>query len=162
MTLTVNSAVQAADGALTITGTDFTKTTTNVSIDGVGTPFEWISAEEIHVASVDFTAAEVTVEKGDRVETVPIIDAPETAGGTGDGTSPMTDPIPTDPPDELAISAGTWPNPIDTFRSTVAGVALVGLIPVGDEKTAYPTGTQLGSGKKFWLRNGYYLSATPT
>jgi hypothetical protein len=65
-------------------------------------------------------------------------------------------------PELSAITAGTWPSPIDGFRAAVAGVPLVGLIPVGDEKTAYPTGTQLGAGKKFWLRNGYYLSATPT
>jgi len=64
--------------------------------------------------------------------------------------------------DPQAIAAGTWPSPIDGFRAAVAGVALVGLIPVGDEKTAYPTGTPLGAGKKFWLQNGYYKSATPT
>ncbi len=44
----------------------------------------------------------------------------------------------------------------------VAGVALVGLIPYGDEKTPYPTGVPLAAGPKFWLRNGYYKSATPT
>jgi hypothetical protein len=65
-------------------------------------------------------------------------------------------------PAQSTITAGTWPSPIDTFRTQVAGVPLVGLIPVGDEKTAYPTGTQLGSGKKFWIRNGFYLSAVPT
>ena len=65
-------------------------------------------------------------------------------------------------PEQLTITAGTHPSPIDTFRTQVQGVALVGLIPVGDEKTAYPTGTQLPAGSKFWLRNGYYKSATPT
>jgi hypothetical protein len=65
-------------------------------------------------------------------------------------------------PEQTAITAGTWPNPIDGYRAAVHGVALVGLIPVGDEKTPYPTGTQLGAGKKFWLQNGYYKSATPT
>lgn len=65
-------------------------------------------------------------------------------------------------PDPKAIAAGTWPSPIDGFRAAVAGVALVGLIPVGDEKTAYPSGTPLGAGKRFWLQNGYYKSATPT
>jgi hypothetical protein len=65
-------------------------------------------------------------------------------------------------PELSAITAGTWPSPIDTFRTTVAGVALVGLIPVGDEKTAYPTGTPQTPGSKFWMRNGFYKSATPT
>lgn len=63
---------------------------------------------------------------------------------------------------ETAIPAGTWPNPIDAFRSAVAGVPLVGLIAPGDEKLAYPTGAPLAAGKKFWLQNGYYKSATPT
>lgn len=67
-----------------------------------------------------------------------------------------------DTPEQLAISAGTWPSPIDGFRAAVAGVALVGLIPVGDEKTPYPTGTPCPPGSKFWLQNGYYKSATPT
>jgi hypothetical protein len=62
----------------------------------------------------------------------------------------------------MAIAAGTHPTPIDTFRTQVHAVALVGLIPVGDEKTAYPTGTQLPAGSKFWLQNGYYKSAVPT
>ena len=61
-----------------------------------------------------------------------------------------------------AIAPGTWPTPIDTFRTQVAGIALVGLIPVGDEKTPYPTGASLAAGKKFWIQNGYYKSATPT
>jgi hypothetical protein len=65
-------------------------------------------------------------------------------------------------PATQAITAGTWPTPIDGFRAAVAGVALVGLIPTGDEKTAYPTGTPLAAGSKFWLTNGYYKSATPT
>ena len=65
-------------------------------------------------------------------------------------------------PEQSAIAAGTWPNPIDGFRQAVHGVALGGLIPTGDEKTPYPTGTQLGAGKKFWLQQGYYKSATPT
>jgi hypothetical protein len=65
-------------------------------------------------------------------------------------------------PDTTAIATGTWPSPIDGFRAAVAGVALVGLIPVGDEKTPYPSGTPLGAGKRFWLQNGYYKSATPT
>jgi len=65
-------------------------------------------------------------------------------------------------PEQTTITAGTWPNPIDGYRAAVHGVALVGLIPVGDEKTPYPTGTPLGAGKKFWLQNGCYKSATPT
>jgi hypothetical protein len=67
-----------------------------------------------------------------------------------------------DAPEVTAIPAGTWPSPIDGFRQAVAGVPLVGLIAVGDEKTPYPSGTQLGAGKRFWLQNGYYKSATPT
>jgi hypothetical protein len=62
----------------------------------------------------------------------------------------------------LAIVPGTWPSPIDGFRAAVHGIALVGLIPTGDEKTPYPTGTPLAPGSKFWLQNGYYKSATPT
>lgn len=61
-----------------------------------------------------------------------------------------------------AITAGTWPTPIDGFRAAVHQSPLVGLIPVGDEKTPYPTGTPLAAGSKFWLQNGYYKSATPT
>lgn len=61
-----------------------------------------------------------------------------------------------------AITPGTWPSPIDGYRAAVAGVPLVGLIPVGDEKTPYPTGASLGAGKRFWLQTGYYKSATPT
>ena len=61
-----------------------------------------------------------------------------------------------------AIAPGTWPTPIDGYRAAVAGVPLVGLIPVGDEKTPYPTGASLAAGKHFWLQNGYYKSATPT
>jgi hypothetical protein len=67
-----------------------------------------------------------------------------------------------DTPEQLTITAGTWPSPIDTFRTQVQGTSLTGLIPVGDEKTAYPTGTQQTAGSKFWMRNGYYKSATPT
>lgn len=65
-------------------------------------------------------------------------------------------------PDQLAIAAGTWPSPIDGFRTAVQGVALVGLVPTGDEKTPYPTGTPLAPGSKFWLKKGFYKSATPT
>ena len=61
-----------------------------------------------------------------------------------------------------AIAPGTWPSPIDNFRQLVAGVALVGLIPTGDEKTPYPTGASLAAGKHFWLQQGYYKSAVPT
>ena len=61
-----------------------------------------------------------------------------------------------------AITPGTWPTPIDGYRAAVHAVALVGLIPVGDEKTPYPTGTALAAGKRFWLQNGYYKSAVPT
>jgi hypothetical protein len=67
-----------------------------------------------------------------------------------------------DAPEATAIAPGTWPSPIDGFRAAVAGVALVGLIPVGDEKTPYPTGTPCPPGSRFWLRNGFYKSATPT
>ena len=61
-----------------------------------------------------------------------------------------------------AIAPGTWPTPIDGYRAAVHAVALTGLIPVGDEKTPYPTGAALAAGKRFWLQNGYYKSATPT
>jgi hypothetical protein len=67
-----------------------------------------------------------------------------------------------DAPDPQAIAPGTWPTPIDGFRAAVGGVALVGLVPTGDEKTPYPTGTPLAPGSRFWLQNGYYKSATPT
>ena len=67
-----------------------------------------------------------------------------------------------DTPEQLAIVAGTWPSPIDGYRAAVGGVALVGLVPTGDEKTPYPTGTPLAPGSRFWLQNGYYKSATPT
>lgn len=71
-------------------------------------------------------------------------------------------PVARDAPDQQAIAAGTWPTPIDTFRTQVQGVALVGLIN-GDEKTPYPTGgTVQTPGSKFWMRTGYYKSATPT
>ncbi len=75
--------------------------------------------------------------------------------------TPTTTEVPAEPT-AGAITPGTWPNPIDGFRQAVAGVALVGLIPVGDEKTPYPTGTPLAAGSKFWLKKGFYKSATPT
>jgi len=65
-------------------------------------------------------------------------------------------------PEPQAIAPGTWPSPIDGFRAAVQGIALVGLVPTGDEKTPYPTGTPLAPGSKFWLKKGFYKSATPT
>lgn len=75
---------------------------------------------------------------------------------------PEAKAVAADAPEQTAITAGTWPSPIDGFRQAVAGVALVGLIPTGDEKTPYPTGTPLAAGSKFWLKKGFYKSATPT
>ena len=158
MTISVASAVRSPDGSVIITGTEFTKTTTTVYIDGVSTPFLWVSAEQLSVSGVADDAIEATVEKGGVEESAEITDDEEEA------TVPET-PAPTETPEvpaESAITAGTWPSPIDAYRTAVHGVALVGLIPVGDEKTPYPTGTQLAAGSKFWLRNGYYKSATPT
>jgi hypothetical protein len=67
-----------------------------------------------------------------------------------------------DAPAQTAIAAGTWPSPIDTFRTQVQGTTLVGLIN-GDEKTPYPTGGTVNPpGSRFWLRRGFYKSATPT
>jgi hypothetical protein len=71
-------------------------------------------------------------------------------------TSKADSPMPT------AIPAGVWPTPIDGYRAAVAGQLLVGLIPVGDEKTPYPTGTPQTPGSKFWQQYGFYRSATPT
>jgi hypothetical protein len=62
---------------------------------------------------------------------------------------------------QTAITAGTWPEPIDGFRADVAGDALTGLIPVGDEKTPYPTGTPLSATRRFWLVNGFYKGVAP-
>ena len=225
MAITVTSAVRSPDGTLTITGTEFTKTTTTVSIDGETQTFECPSADTITVADVPDDAAEVTVEKGGVTETADITDEgegdepaaaapapgddpqtgegtpagqydPEPAPGTVDPQSPQSPggiPQAQNPNqssqqsfasgtfttlagDEIAmafvpsgmevapqaIAPGTWPSPIDGFRAAVAGVALVGLIPVGDEKTPYPTGASLAAGKHFWLQQGYYKSATPT
>lgn len=170
MTMTVTSAVRAPDGTLTISGTEFTKTTSYVYIDDVAATFEWISAEEIKVPSVASDAIEARVEKNGVTAAADITqgDAPATTEPPAAGADPGA---PTVLPElqlagmdgaPKAIAPGTWPNPIDAFRTAVQGTTLVGLIPVGDEKTPYPTGTQLGSGKKFWLRNGFYLSATPT
>ena len=62
-----------------------------------------------------------------------------------------------------AIVPGTWPSPIDAFRSAVAGVAVTIVNPAaGDQLLPYPTGTPLAPGSKFWLTNGYYKSAVPT
>jgi len=62
-----------------------------------------------------------------------------------------------------AIVPGTWPSPIDAFRSAVAGVAVTVVNPAaGDQLLPYPTGTPIAPGSKFWLTNGYYKSATPT
>lgn len=236
--VTVTSAVQATDGSVTITGTNFTQTTTTVLVDGVDTPFTYVSATELTVdAAAD--AVEITVSKNGVDATAQITDEgaeeatsadPTTDPGTeappagdpqsGQGTETAYQPAtieagtgpepgastgtnygdPVDPTlsgggaqhgiagagdttvfttlagDQVyqafvpsgmvdapkAITPGTWPNPIDTFRQTVAGVPLVGLIPVGDEKTPYPTGASLGAGKKFWQQTGYYKSATPT
>jgi hypothetical protein len=75
-------------------------------------------------------------------------------------TAPKT--MVADAPEVSAIAPGTWPTPIDTFRTQVQGTTLVGLIPVGDEKTPYPTGTPNPPGSRFWLRRGFYKSAVPT
>jgi len=62
-----------------------------------------------------------------------------------------------------AISPGTWPSPIDAYRSAVHGVAVTIVNPAaGDALLPYPTGTPLAAGSGFWIRNGYYKSATPT
>jgi hypothetical protein len=66
-------------------------------------------------------------------------------------------------PGETAIAAGTWPTPIDGFRAAVAGVAVTVINPAaGDALNPYPTGTPLAAGSKFWLKKGFYKSATPT
>ena len=66
-------------------------------------------------------------------------------------------------PQPSAIVPGTWPTPIDGYRTAVHGVAatVVNALP-GDEKLPYPTGTPLAPGSRFWLQNGYYKSAVPT
>jgi hypothetical protein len=62
-----------------------------------------------------------------------------------------------------AITPGTWPSPIDAYRSAVHGVAVTVVNPAaGDALLPYPTGTPLAVGSGFWIRNGYYKSATPT
>jgi len=238
VTLTVNSAVRNADGTVTVRGTEFTKTTTFVTVDGVTTTFDLVSSEEITLTDVEADDQTVEVTKGDVSESAEISDSggaepydPQAAAPTPDPTSdpqsgqgtqtgqyqpatitPGTGPEPSpantntnvgnqvDPAlygggaqhgiagsgsDEVfttlagdqiyaafvpagmaeapkAIAPGTWPSPIDGYRAAVAGVPLAGLIPVGDEKTPYPTGAALGAGKRFWLQNGYYKSATPT
>lgn len=155
MTLSVSSAVRAPDGTLTITGTDFTKTTTTVVIDDAPATFNFVSATEITVDAVADTAVEVVVEKGGLQEIA------EISQGDPAMSEPPVDPAPGDV-EPQAITPGTWPSPIDGFRQAVAGVALVGLIPTGDEKTPYPTGTPCPAGSRFWLRMGFYKSATPT
>jgi hypothetical protein len=65
--------------------------------------------------------------------------------------------------DPQAIVPGTWPSPIDTYRSAVHGVAVTVVNPAaGDMLLPYPTGTPLAVGSRFWLQNGYYKSAVPT
>ena len=62
-----------------------------------------------------------------------------------------------------AIVPGTWPSPIDGYRSAVHGVAVTVVNPLpGDMLLPYPSGTPLPVGSGFWLRNGYYKSAVPT
>ena len=74
MAVSITSAVRSADGTLTITGTEFTKTTTTVSVDGEPTPFEWVSGEEITVVDTEDDVAEVTVEKNGVTESADITD----------------------------------------------------------------------------------------
>ena len=159
MTISVISAKRSRNGTITITGAEFTKTTTVVYIDDVAMPFEWVSAEKIKVSGASKDATSVEIEKGGSTETIEITDKEDPAMSKTKEVEPTVETPEVDP---QAIAAGTWPSPIDGFRAAVAGVPLVGLIPVGDEKTPYPTGTPLGAGKAFWLKHGYYKSATPT
>ena len=174
------TSLEVVEGVLHIHGSNFTQTTTTVAVDDIDTAFSYIDATELTVDPAPDAGAEVVVSKNGvdaGPEAVPDADAPPEEAAAPETPVPPVTPE-TDLPspgqqatmtaqelagiDSQAIAAGTWPNPIDGFRAAVAGVALVGLIPVGDEKTPYPTGTQLGAGKKFWLQTGYYKSATPT
>ena len=251
--VTVRSAKRSDDGSVTVKGSGFTRSSTNVQVDGVDTDFTLVSpneltidaeddAKEIRVRKNGFEAsAQITDDDGeddsdddsdtgartaagaeagsdDKGERPDPAADPQSNEGTETGryqpakiepgTGPEPYPINTntnvgnqvDPTrfgggaqhgiagtgdsevfttyagDEIykafvpagmeaapqAITPGTWPSPIDGYRAAVAGVPLVGLIPVGDEKTPYPTGASLGAGKRFWLQTGYYKSATPT
>ena len=74
-------------------------------------------------------------------------------------------PSPRDTPEvePQAIVPGTWPSPIDGYRTAVHGVAVTIVNPLpGDMLLPYPTGTPLAVGSRFWLQNGYYKSAVPT
>jgi hypothetical protein len=72
-------------------------------------------------------------------------------------------PAPAPTVEPQAIVPGTWPSPIDAYRSAVHGVAVTVVNPLpGDMLLPYPTGTPLPVGSAFWLRNGYYKSAVPT
>jgi hypothetical protein len=71
--LTIEKAT-LKDGTLTVTGTGFTKTTTEVKVDNEIVDFELNDAGELTVEGVDVTAKKIKVKKGDVTKSKGITD----------------------------------------------------------------------------------------
>ena len=71
--LTIEKAT-LKDGTLTVTGTGFTKTTTEVKVDNEIVDFELNDAGELTVEGVDVTAKKIKVKKGDVTKSKDITD----------------------------------------------------------------------------------------
>jgi hypothetical protein len=124
--VTIESAVREGD-KVTVTGTGFTKTTTQVEIDGTPTAFE-IPADvtdgtKLVVSDVDPEATEVTVIKGEIEQSLAISDSTtgSSAAGSGEtaasGGSPEA-PYPEQPTSEDELS--------DASPGQMAGAASAG------------------------------------
>lgn len=101
MTISLSKAVLSAPGVLTITGTEFTKTTTTFYVDGQQVAFELATDTEVHVDGAGIVAgAQVTAVKGDvtagpvSVELQGAEPAPPSGGGDQEAAAPIGDTTP--------------------------------------------------------------------